>query len=156
MATETKYREVSDETQDLFNQALDNTSIPHWVEFRVFADDNAKKPVDVRKQNEMVEYATDGVKAFAIFNEEIFDGLIEDDIKIKIIDEELTRVKVDLEKGSIKVEQHDFTTNSDFLEKHGADEVLLLKLTVRSLYDTKKEREEQEKAEAREAKKKKK
>lgn len=151
-----EYREVSNETEQLFNDALDATSIPHWVEFRVLADDNAKKVVDVQKQNDKVEFITDGIKAIAIINEEIFDGLVEDDIKLKIIDEELTRLKVDLEKGTIKVEQHDFTTNGDFLEKHGADEVLLLKMSVRSLYDQKKEKEAEEKAAAREAKKKKK
>lgn len=154
MATDTKYREVSDETLDLFNKALDNTSIPHWVEFRLLADDNAKKIIEVKKQNEMVEFMTEGTKAVAIINEEIFEEVNEEELQLKYVDEELSRIAVDMEKGTIKVESYDFTTDSDFLEKNGADDVILMKLTEKSLFEKKKEREEEEKAAAREAKKK--
>ena len=152
-----EYREVSDVTQKLFNQALDATSIPHWVEFRLVADDNLKiNPVKLEKQNKKVEYVADGLQAILFVNEEIFDGLVEDEIKLKVLEEELTKLKVDLEKGTIIVEQHDFSTNSDFLEKYGADEVLLIKMSIRSLYDQKKQKEEEEKERIKENKKSKK
>lgn len=150
------YREVSDETKELFYETLDTkTSIPDWVEFKIIADDDLKgNPVKIEKQNKKVEFITDGVMAIVFINEEILDGLVEEDAKSKVIEEELTRLSCDLEKGSIKLEQHDVSTNSDFLEKYGADEVLLVKLSIRSLYDQKKQKEEEEKARLREEKKK--
>jgi len=152
----TNFREVSDETKALFNKALDNTSIPSWVEFRLVANDDLKKrPVQIEKQNVKVEYITDGVQAIVFINEEILDGLVEEDIQIKVIDEELTRLQVDLENGTIKLEPFDFTTNSGFLEKHGADEVLLLKMSIESLYEQKKQKEDEKKAQTKLDKKKK-
>lgn len=150
------FREVSDETQALFNKALDNTAIPNWVEFRLVANDNLKKrPVQVEKQNVKVEYITEGVQAIVFINEDILDGLVEEDIQLKVIDEELSRLAVDLEKGTIKLEPFDISTNRNFLEKHGADEVLLIKMSIDSLYDQKKQKEDEEKAQAKLDKKKK-
>ena len=147
-----EYRQVADEVEKLFCEVWDNTAIPHWVEFKIMADDKLKKVVDVRKQNELVEYLTEGTHIAVLINEDIFDGL-EEEYQKKAIEEEIARITV--VENKIKVQQYDFTTNSDFLEKYGADDVILLHLQIISLYEQKKEKEEEEKERLKAEKKKK-
>jgi len=150
-----EYRKVSDETLKIFNEVLDSTSIPQWVEFEVVADDDlkAKEGYVIRKQNKLNEFLTEGTQVVLILNEEIFDEM-EEEYQKKLLEEAVSGVVADLETGAVRIEKHDFTTNSGFLEKHGADDVLLLKMSVISLLEAKKQREDEEKERLREAKKK--
>ena len=150
------YRQVSDETRKLFYEVLDNSSIPSFIEIEITADDTLinKEGYLVRKQNGLNEYLQDGTQVVIVINEEIFDGLVEIDVKKKLLEEAIGGIEGNLETGKVTVKKHDFTTNSGFLEKYGADDVILLKLSVISLYGKKKEREDQEKADAKAAKKK--
>lgn len=148
------YREVSDETKSLFYDVLDNaTSIPQWVEFKLLANDDLKEMYQVRKLSDLFEYLADGTNIAVVINEEIFDELGDVGIQKRVIEEALGGVTVD-ENDKIKLQTFDFTTYSGFLEKYGADDVILMKLSIQSLFDQKKEREEEEKARAREEKKK--
>ena len=149
-----KYRDVADETKNLFFDVLDNTAIPQWIEFKVLADDKLKKVCDPKKQSELVEHISEGTNIVFLINEDIFDGL-EEEYQKKEIEEELARIVVD-DNDNIKVLKYDFTTDSGFLEKYGADDVILLHLSVISLFEKKKQEEEEEKARIREEKKKKK
>lgn len=147
------YTKVFDETKSLFYEVLDGTSIPQWVEFQLIANNDLKELYRVNKLSDLYEFMTDGKNIVVCINEEIFDGL-QLDMKKKILEELLGGIVVD-EKDKIKIEAFDFTTHSGFLAKYGADEVIKLKESVKSLFDVKREKEEQEKAEAKAAKKKK-
>ena len=151
------YTDASDETLKLFHEVLDNSAIPNFVEITITVDDALKNKDGylIRKQNDLNEYLQDGIQVVIVLNEEIFDGLVEEDVKKKLLEEAIGGVEANLETGKVKVNKPDFTTHSGFLEKHGADDVILLKLAIQSLYEKKKEKEDQEKAEAKEAKKKK-
>jgi len=145
------YRQVSDETEKLFYGVLDNTAIPNWVEFKLLANDDLKELYQVRKLSELFEYLADGTNIAVVLNEEIFDEL-EEEVQKKVVEEALGGVIVD-ENDKIKLQAFDFTTFSGFLEKHGADDVILMKLSIQSLFDQKKQREEEEKARIKEEKK---
>jgi len=146
----TNYRQVSDETKKLFYEVVDNTAIPQWVEVKIVADDTLvnKDGYLVRKQNDLSEWLTDGLHVVVIINEDIFDGLEETDVQMKFFEEALGGVVADNEKVKVKVNKPDFATHSGFLEKHGADDVLLLKLAIQSLYEQRKLKEDEEKAQA--------
>lgn len=151
------YRQVSDETRKLFNEVIDNSAIPSFVEIDITADDTLKNKDGyvVRKQNDLNEYLLEGLQIIIVLNEEIFEGLVEDDVKKKLLEEAIGGIEANLETGKVKVNKPDFTTYSGFLEKYGADDVLLLKLAIEQLYEKKKQKEDEEKALAKEAKKKK-
>lgn len=147
------FREVSDETQTLFNSILDNTTIPNWVEFKLLANDNLKEIYQVRKLSDLFEYLSEGTNIAVIINEEIFDDLGDVEIQKRVLEEALGGVVVD-ENDKIKLLAYDFTSYSGFLEKYGADDVIVMKLSIQSLFEQKKQREEEEKARIREEKKK--
>ena len=140
---DTKYRDVSNETQKIFNEVLDATSIPHWIDFVVRADDTQKKRVALAiKQNELNKHLS-GNDVAVIINEAIFDEL-EEEYQKKVIEEALGGVVHD-ENGKVKVTPRDYSTYSGYLEKYGADDALILDLHIKSLYEAKKEREDAEK-----------
>jgi len=138
------FREVSDETQKLFNEILDSTTIPQWVEFKLLANDDLKEVYQVRKLSDLFEYLADGTNIAVVLNEEIFDEIQDLDLQKRILEEALGGVVVD-ENDKIKIQAFDFTTYSGFLEKYGADDVIVMKMSIQSLFDAKKQREEEEK-----------
>lgn len=148
-----EYRQVSNETENLFNQTLDNTSIPNWVEFKVLANDNLKELYQVRKLSDLFEYLAEGTNIAIIINEEIFEQL-PDFLQKLVLEEALSGVVVD-ENDKIKLNAFDFNTYSGLLEKHGPDEIIKLKESIISLFTAKQEKEEEEKEARKQARKKK-
>lgn len=139
----TKYENVSEEIQKVFNSVLNNTTIPQWVVFGLKTNDKQKKPCIIRKNDDLYENLTNGLNFVIIVNEEILDQLDEKSQKI-VFDECLAGVTVS-DSDVVGYAKPDFTTYSGVLEKYGHDEIILLKESVKSLYDVKKEREAEEK-----------
>jgi hypothetical protein len=144
-----KYEKVSEETEKLFNDVIGNTSIPHWINFELVSNNKSKDVYQVRKMNDLVEKLTEGINFVIIINEEIFDQLQENQQRI-LFDECLAGVSVS-EQDAVSYEKPNFTTYRGVLEKHGHEEIIVLKESVKSLYDKKKEQEDQEKSARKEA-----
>jgi len=140
-----EYRKVLNDTEVLFTEVLKDTAIPQWVEFELLADDNIKEVCIIRKQNDLTEYLANGINFAVIINEDVFDEL-EEELQKKVFEEKLCGIEI-TDNDKIKYLKEDFTTFSDFLEKHGADDVILMKLSIQSLFDQKKEKELKERAE---------
>ena len=66
-----KFVEVSQETQDVFNRVLEATSIPQWVDFKLLANNSQNELYIVKKLSELFEVLTDGLSIVIILNEEI-------------------------------------------------------------------------------------
>lgn len=144
--------EMMDDTVKLFYDILDETSIPQWVEIKVFCDNNLKKPYKIYKSNDITEKISDGVNITIVFNEDILVELPYD-MQVMCIKEALHGIVVD-ENDRIKIESFDVETHSGILTHFGHEAVLQMKESIQSLYDEKKQREEEEKAAQKEAKKK--
>ena len=136
-----KFVEVLEETQTMFNSVLDTTSIPQWVDFKLLSNNDQKELYVVKKLSELFEVLTDGLSIVIIINEEIFDSL-EDKQKVLIFEEALTGVFVNPENDKISIEKYDFSTYSGMLEKHGDQTMIRLKESINALYNEKKERED--------------
>lgn len=140
-----KYQEISDHVREKFNEVLEETSIPTWVNFELLCNDKQKEVYVIRKSSDIIEHITNGVNFVVTLNEEIFEQL-EDEQQNMLLHECLNGVVVDNEKDNVSLEKFDFTTYSGILVKYGHADVIRLKESVKSLYDEKKEREDQEKA----------
>lgn len=138
-----KYVDVSEETQKLFDEVLEKTSIPHWIEFTLKSYDKLKNIYQVRKLNDLVEDLTGGLNFVIIINEEILEQLDEEHQKI-IFDECLAGVTIS-EQDAVSYQNPDFTTYTGVLEKYGHEEIIMIKESIISLFDVKKEKEKEEK-----------
>jgi len=148
-----KYVNVSDETRKLFDEVLEKTSIPHWVEITLKSYDKLKEIYQIKKLNDLVEDLTDGLNFVIVLNEEILEQLDEEHQKI-IFDEALAGVTIS-EQDAVSYQKPNFTTYRGVLEKYGHEEIITIKESIKSLFDAKKQQEEEEKA-ARKATKKRK
>ena len=134
-----KFIDVMEETQSIFDNVLMNTTIPHWVEFRLISNNNQKELYLVKKMSELFEVLTDNLNVVIVLNEEIFDKL-EDEQKKLVFEEILTGIIVN-DNDKINLEKPNFTTYSSMLQKHGDETMIRLKETILSLYEEKREKE---------------
>jgi hypothetical protein len=130
--------------EDLFDKVKDTTTIKDWLKFEVLCNNKQKELYKIVKANEIVEILTDGLNFAVVFNEEIFDQL-PDNMKEMAIIECLAGVIVD-ENDKITLEKPNFSTYRGVLEKFGHDPIIVLHESIKSLYDTKKQKEDEEKA----------
>lgn len=143
---------ASEDVEKIFDEVLEKTSIPSWVEFRVLCNNKQKKSVcKLVKSGDVTEILSEGVNFAMIINEKVFEQLPEDMQKI-VIEEELTGVIVS-ETDTVSFEKPDFTTYSGIIQKYGNSEVLKLKESVKSIYVKIKEEEDETKAITRKSKK---
>jgi len=141
-----KFEQASEDVEKLFDEVRNNTSIPHWVEFRVLCNNKQKgDPCKIFKTNDLIETLTEGVNFAVVFNEKIFTQLPED-MQIMAIDECLAGVGIS-DSDALSLEKPNFNTHTGVLQKYGHDPIIRLKESVKSLYDSEKQKEEQEKSE---------
>lgn len=145
------FRKIDEENEKIFDKVKENSNIPHWVEFGIFANDDLKELYQVKKMSDFNEFISDGLNVAVIINEEIFDQL-PDDQQLLSFEEALAGVIVD-ENDKIKIEKFDFTTYTGMLEKHGDETMIRLNESIKSLFDQKEEQEKQSKAEKKSGKK---
>lgn len=145
-----KIEYASEEVKKLFFEVRDKTTINKFVEFVVFQDNKMKQLYKIVKLSELVETLTDGLNFAVVINEEIFDGL-PDDMKVMAIDECLAGVSVS-ESDAVSLVKPDFNTYTGALQKYGHEPIIVLKESIKSLYDVKKQKEDQEKAQKKEKK----
>lgn len=139
-----KFEETSEDVEKLFDEVRDNTSIPHWVEFRVLSNNKQKEICKIVKANELVQLLTEGLNFAVIVNEEIFNELPIGMKKI-VFDEILAGVRVS-DSDALSIEKPDFNTYTGVLAKYGDTSIIKLHESVKSLYDTKKQKEDEAKA----------
>jgi len=140
-----KLDEASMDVETLFNEVRNNTTIPQWVEFKVYCNNKQKKDVcKVIKSNDLVEKLSEGVNFAVIINESIFDELPVD-LQKTVIDEQLAGVQVS-ELDVVSYEKPDFNTYTGVLSKYGDNAVIVLKESIKSLYEKKKQEEDAAKA----------
>jgi len=140
-----KFEVASDDVVKLFDEVRDKTTIPQWIEFKVLCNNKLKKdPIKIVKSNELVEVLSEGVNFAVVINEEIFSQLPVDVQKLAIEDK-LAGVAVS-ESDAVSLETPDFCAHSGVLHKYGFDPLNVLRESVKSLYDKKKQEEDEAKA----------
>lgn len=122
---------VLKETEDLFSNVLDATSIPKSIRFELIASNDMKEVGKVSKANEILKYMTE-IDIVVLINETIFDKL-GDDQKKMVIEELLAQVFWDSNSGKIKLIKPDVNTFSLLIKKYGIDFYLGVKDSIASV-----------------------
>lgn len=141
---------ISSETEKIFDGVLNNTTIPSWVEFKLFCDVSQKEMCKIVKANDIIK-TLNNFDYIITINEDIFDILPEEMQKMAI-DECLTGVGVS-DSDALSLNKEDFKTHTGLLQKYGDEKVIALHESIKSLYDEKKQKEIKEKEAKREKKK---
>lgn len=141
---------ISPETEKIFDGVLNNTTIPQWVEFKLFCDVSQKEMCKIVKANNVVKTLNE-IDFVVTINEDIFDMLPEEMQKIAI-DECLTGVGVS-DSDALSLNKEDFNTHTGVLQKYGDEKIISLHESIISLYDAKKQKDDEEKAAAKEKRK---
>lgn len=139
-----KFEEASELVEKIFDEVRDNTSIPHWVEFKVLCNNKQKEMCKLIKSSDLVELLTEGLNFAVVINESVFNDLPET-MKRMAIDECLAGVAVS-ETDTLSVEKTNFNTHRGVLQKYGGDEIIILHESIKSLFDAKKQKEDETKA----------
>jgi len=144
MADFTEIKKEREDIQSIFDNALSDTSIPTFVRFRLLGNNKLKQLYKIQKLSDLYVTLSEGLNFAVVINEEIFDQLT-DDMQVLMFEEVLNGVFVDMEHEKITLEQPDFSTYSGLLAKHGADNLIRYKESVKSLIEAKLQKEKDEK-----------
>lgn len=151
-----RYVDVSEETLKIFEEVLNNSSIPaNIVEIRVMDNTKLKEISKIQKLNDLVETLTEGLNVVIVINSKAFDELPEEEMKKMVFDEALAGVEVNMESGKVTIAPPNICTYSGMLTKYGDSNMIRFKETVISIFDKIKADEDAEKAAKKEKKAKK-
>jgi hypothetical protein len=129
----------------LFDEVRGESSIPHWVEFKVLCSNKQKEnPVKIQLSNELVQVLSEGVNFAVIINEGIFNKLPLDMQKLLIVGE-LHGISISDTDVVSKVPK-DLCVHSGVAAKYGIDKLVTLNESVKSLYIKEKDDENKLKA----------
>lgn len=127
----------SDETNKAFDDVLINLDLERYIGIKIIVNNDQKDVGKLMKLNPAVKYAM-GDDLLIIVNEVIFEQLppLEQNMYVQ---ELLCGVRFDAESVKLIINQPDVKTHSGFLQKFGYDKYEVMKESIKSLYDKKKE-----------------
>ena len=137
-----KWGKPSDETIKLFDDILIKLELDRYIGVKLIVNNDQKKVVTIVKLPPHTKFAF-GDDLLIIVNEEILDGLPELE-QYMYVDELLAGVHFDTENDRLTINQQDVKTHSGFLNKYTYEKYLVMKESIKSLYDQKKENEDQD------------
>lgn len=131
-----KFEDVYEDTLDFFNQQINNSGIPAFINIKILSNKNIKDFGSVSKTQDIVKFMTDYDVVIQI-NEPIFDQL-EELQKTYIVKDLLARIVYDMEKDKLVVNQPDVSTFSGVLRQYDIDTYLGIKESIVTLLEQKK------------------
>lgn len=135
-----KWIEVSDETVKAFDDVL-LSILPeqYGVAVKIIVDNSQKTVIELKKVPPMYKFSY-GDDLIIIVNEAILDAMppVEQNLYIQ---EQLSGVRFDAENDRLLIDKTDVNTYDGFIERHGYEKHKLLRLSVESLYELKKEQD---------------
>jgi hypothetical protein len=137
-----KFHEATDNIQEVVDSVVNTSTIPNWVRIKVLSTLKGNDIIKVVKANDIVEFVSQ-VDIIVIVREDAFERLVDEQQRL-LVEEALTAVYVD-EKENLKLEKPDFSTFSGMLNIHGADKMIQLKESVKSVFDQIKQEAEEAK-----------
>jgi hypothetical protein len=136
-----KYEEPFEETQDLYNQLVEQAGLSNFVNITILTNNKAKEIFKVNKANELLKYRT-GDDIIIVLNEKIFDQLTEEQRTI-VAEESLSSIHFDGEKDRIIISKPDVVTFSGILAKHSFDKWNVLRESITTLYNAEKREDDE-------------
>jgi hypothetical protein len=136
-----KYEEPFEETQDLYNQLIEQAGLSNFVNITILTNNKAREIFKVNKANELLKYRT-GDDVIIVLNEKIFDQLTDEQRTI-VAEESLSSIHFDSEKDRIVISKPDVVTFSGILAKHSFDKWNVLRESITTLYNAEKQEEDE-------------
>jgi len=133
----TEYGTPDEKIEKLFIEVKESKNIREWVDFQLLTNNKQKKAYDIIKLNDLVGALTQGINFAVIINESIFEQLPEE-LQYIAFDECLTGVCIS-DTDAVSLQKADFATFTGVLAKYGHENVIKLKESIISLYDTQRE-----------------
>lgn len=127
-----KFEEVFEDTQDLFNGAVDQIDNLREVNIKILANNRLKEIGKVIKANDLLKHMTNE-DIIILLNETVFEQL-SDEQKEMVIEELLAQVYFDDEKGKVVIIKPDVNTFSLFLRKYGYDKYETLHESIKAIF----------------------
>jgi hypothetical protein len=142
-----KFTEVSNETQKIFDQVIEAASIEHMMTIKILGSNRIKIIGKVCKATDIVKYMTDN-DVIIVVNEHLFDML--DNIQQHMIADELvTAISYNNVTGDPIITKPDVITFSGIINKYGAEPLLrvheIIRLAIQQEKDAVKEKKDKSK-----------
>ena len=131
-----KFDELFDDVQEVFDNAVNRTTLERQVKIKIVANDKLKEIYKVVKTNDLTKYLSDDIDVVIIVNQVIFDQL-EDDMKDIVADEALAYINFDPEKDKVTLGKTDLNTFTPILKKYGFEAYEQVQEVIKSLFETK-------------------
>ncbi len=139
-----KLEQPFEDTQALFNQAIDAADLARNVNITVLVNNKAKEIFKLAKCNETEKFKTgDDINIF--INEKIFEGLTAEQ-KVIVVEEAIASISFNSELDKITITPPEFSAHRGIIRKHTFDTIDALRESVKSLYDAEKQAEDARKA----------
>jgi hypothetical protein len=140
-----KYDAPHTDTLDAFNAVIVEIGLDQVLNIEIIVDDKLKPEIyKVAKCSPSEKYKTgDDINIY--LNEEIFDQLPDNLQKLAIV-EALAGISYDYDKETPVISKPDFFAYSGVINKYSYEEVVVLKESIRTLYQAGKEQEDASKA----------
>jgi len=139
-----KYEDVFEETQDLYNQVINQSTLGNSVNITILADNKAKDIFKVNKANDLLKFRT-GDDIIIVLNEKIFDQLTPEQ-RLIVVEESLGSISWDNDKDRLVITKPDVVTFSGVLAKHTFATWDTLRESIKTLYSAEKQAEDEAKA----------
>jgi hypothetical protein len=145
-----KYEEAFEDTQDLYNQVINDIGLNNYINITVLVNNRAKEIFKVNKANELLKYRT-GDDIIIVLNEKIFEQLTPEQRRI-VVEESLASIHYDTENDKLVISKADVVTFSGVLSKHTFQTWDTLRESIKTLYEVEKQAEDEAAANAKASK----
>lgn len=125
------YEQPFEDTQALFDEAINAADLARYVTIRVLTNNKAKDLFKVNKANDLVKYLTQD-DVIIVINEGLFEGLTEDQKRI-VVDEAIAYISYDMENDKLIITKPDFIAHSGVLRKYGFEAIEVVRESVKTL-----------------------
>jgi hypothetical protein len=131
-----KFEEVFEDTLELFQKQINESSIPRFLKIKILSNNNLKKGFGlVNKAQDIVKYMTDYDIIIQI-NEPIFDQLesVQKEYAVKDL---LAQIVYDMDKDKVSIVKPDVNTFSGVLRQYSIDTYLSIEESIKTLLEQK-------------------
>jgi hypothetical protein len=136
-----KYEEPFEETQDLYNQLIQQAGLSDYNNITILANNKAKEIFKVNKANELLRYRT-GDDIIIVLNEKVFDQLTPEQ-RVIVAEESLASIHYNIDKDKIEITKPDVVTFSGILAKHSFEKWNVLRESITTIYNAEKQEEDE-------------
>lgn len=139
-----KYEQVFEDTQAIFTQKILDAGLDRFMTVTILATNQSKKIYDVQKANEITRFRT-GDDVYVFVNDLIFEQLTPEQQMI-VAEEAITCISFDSEKDKIVISKSNFTAHDKIIDKYSYDVLKVVRESIKTLYQKRKEDEDASKA----------